>query len=109
MSRISSVLGSAVENVKSRTADFFRPFRNASIFRLMSWFYRPSIIKSIGELNTLVKEVILAPDFEPEDLIGFDAAKENTRMDDDTPLTVLATNLRISDTQEYIRPFGEGP
>jgi hypothetical protein len=29
--------------------------------------------------------------------------------EDDTPLAVLATNLRISDTQEYIRPFGEGP
>lgn len=37
--------------------------------------------KSIAEINTLVKDVILAPDFNPEDLVGFDAAKENARMD----------------------------
>jgi hypothetical protein len=48
----------------------------------MSWFYRPSIVKSISELNTLVRDVILAPDFKPEDLNGFDAAKENKRMDE---------------------------
>jgi len=59
----------------------FEPFRNASTFRLMDWFYRPSITKSIAEVNALVKDVILAPDFNPEDLIGFDAAKENSRMD----------------------------
>ena len=37
--------------------------------------------KSIAEVNTLVRDVILAPDFNPEDLVGFDAAKENARMD----------------------------
>ena len=47
----------------------------------MSWFYRPSITKSIGELNSLVKDVILAPEFRPEDLIGFDATKEHELMD----------------------------
>jgi len=48
----------------------------------MSWFYRPSITKSISELNALVKEVLLAPDFNQEDLTGFSAAKENSLMDD---------------------------
>jgi hypothetical protein len=47
----------------------------------MDWFYRPSMTKSIAEVNALVKTVILAPDFNPEDLVGFDAAKENVRMD----------------------------
>ena len=61
--------------------EFFEPFRNASTFRLMSWFYRPSITKSITELNTLVEDVILAPDFNPQDLIGFNAVKENKVMD----------------------------
>ena len=37
---------------------FFEPFRNPSTFRLMTWFYRPSITKSITKLNTLVKDVI---------------------------------------------------
>ena len=47
----------------------------------MTWFYRPSITKSITELNTLVKDVILAPDFNANDLVGFDAAKEHKVMD----------------------------
>lgn len=33
------------------------------------------------ELNALVKGVILAPDFNPKDLVGFDAAKVHARMD----------------------------
>jgi hypothetical protein len=64
-----------------QTTKFFEPFPNPSTFRLMTWFYRPSITKSITELNTLVKDVILAPDFNPEDLIGFDATKEHRLMD----------------------------
>ena len=60
---------------------FFEPFPNPSTFRLMSWFYRPSITKSITELNTLVQDVILAPDFNSQDLVGFNAAKGNKLMD----------------------------
>ena len=60
---------------------FYKPFRNPSIYRLMLWFYRPSNTKSRGELNALVKDVILAPDFSPDDFTGFDAAKEQTLMD----------------------------
>ena len=67
--------------VKNSATQFFEPFRNASIFRLMTWFYRPSITKSITELNTLVKDVILAPDFNADDLVGFDATKEHKTMD----------------------------
>jgi hypothetical protein len=72
-----------VQSVSSNTVDteFFEPFRNPSTFRLMAWFYRPSITKSITELNTLVKDVILAPDFNADDLVGFDAAKEHKVMD----------------------------
>lgn len=80
-STLTHAFGSAVRQLKNKAGNLFEPFRNASIFRLMSWLYRPSIIKSIGEVNALVKEVILAPDFKREDLIGFDAAKENEQMD----------------------------
>ena len=59
----------------------FAPFQNASTFRLMDWFYRSSIKKSNAELNELIRSVILAPDFNPKDLIGFDASKEHARMD----------------------------
>jgi hypothetical protein len=82
--------------------NIFEPFRNASTFRLMDWFYRPSMTKSIAEVNMLVKDVILAPDFNPKDLVGFDAAKENARMDkyrkdpsdNPTPFSYDSTTLR---------------
>jgi hypothetical protein len=38
----------------------------------------PSTNKSIKELNDLVKNVVLAPDFKTENFIGFDAAKSST-------------------------------
>ena len=73
-----NVLGRASDSLE----DFFAPFRNASIYRLMDWFYGPSTNKSIKELNDLVKDVILAPDFKVKDFIGFDAARQHKIMDD---------------------------
>jgi hypothetical protein len=65
----------------STTTTFFAPFQNPSIYQLMSWFYSSSNTKSITELNSLVKDVILTPDFEPEHSIGFSMTKEQARMD----------------------------
>jgi hypothetical protein len=65
----------------STTQSFYAPFGNASIYRLMTWFYNSSNTKSMAELNSLVKDVILAPDFKPEDLVGFSALKEQEVMD----------------------------
>jgi len=45
-------------------AGIFAPFLNATIYRLMTWFYSGSNTKSIGELDHLVKDVILADDFD---------------------------------------------
>jgi len=64
----------------------FAPFPNISIFRLMSWYYGASNSKSLGELNCLVNDVILAHNFSKEDFIGFHAAKEANRMDASHPL-----------------------
>ncbi|KAJ8088589.1 hypothetical protein PM082_013832 [Marasmius tenuissimus] len=41
----------------------FTPFLNATVFRLMSWFYGPKNTKSIAGLDLLVNKVILADDF----------------------------------------------
>ena len=65
----------------SAIKSFFAPFRNASIYHLMNWFYDSSNTKSMTELNTLVKNVILAPDFKLEDFVGFSAQKEHLVMD----------------------------
>ena len=106
--RFSSVVGSAIETLKHTAVNFFQPFRNASIFHLMSWFYRPSITKSIGELNSLVKDVILAPEFRPEDLISFDATKEHELMDKYRDITSdIPTPFSFDDS--WIKDFVEIP
>jgi hypothetical protein len=59
----------------------FAPFLNATVFRLMSWFYSGSSAKSIAELQSLVNDVLLAPDFKVSDLKDFNAPRELRRLD----------------------------
>jgi hypothetical protein len=72
------VFGSSLENLET---SYFTPFLNASVFRLMKWFYSGSNLKSLGELDRLVNEVILADDFDKSDFSGFRAARESERLD----------------------------
>ncbi len=65
--------GADFSEPSSSQAPWFSPFLNASICCLMWWFY-PSTTKTLGDLNWLVHEVILMPDFKKLDLDGFDAA-----------------------------------
>ena len=62
---------------------FFAPFLNATIFRLMNWFYSGSPSKSIDELQSLIDNVILTPDFKISDFGDFNAKRELRRLDDD--------------------------
>lgn len=66
----------------SAANNVFAPFLNASVFRLMSWFYSGSNLKSVADLDRLVKEVLLAEDFDTKHLKGFSAEKELHRLDD---------------------------
>ena len=66
----------------------YLPFQNMTIFRLMEWFYDSSLMKSLGTLNNLVHQVLLAPDFDRNELVGFDAAKEAKRLDNFDPSPV---------------------
>ena len=70
-----SVLGSKAEN-------YFTSFVNASAYHLMSWFYSGSTMKSPGELDCLVMDVIQQDDFKKEDLNGFCAAREANYLDE---------------------------
>ena len=74
-------MGNSTITINKVATDIFKPFHNPSMFCLMSWFYWPLITKSITELNTLVQDIILAPDFDAQDLVGFDTAKEHKIMD----------------------------
>lgn len=67
--------------VFSTLSNPFLPFLNATIFRLMNWFYSGSQMKSAAELDRLVKEVLLADDFDINNLKKFSATREMERMD----------------------------
>ncbi|KDR65819.1 hypothetical protein GALMADRAFT_1362642 [Galerina marginata CBS 339.88] len=47
----------------------------------MNWFYSGANVKSISELDRLVKEVLLADDFNRKHLKGFSATRELRRLD----------------------------
>jgi hypothetical protein len=48
---------------------------------LLNWQNSGSELKSHGEVNRLVKEVLCHPDFAVKDLKGFEAARENRKQD----------------------------
>ena len=63
---------------------FYSPFLNSTVFRLMTWFYKTSI-KTLTNLDSLVSEVLLADDYDRDDLIGFSALRESHRLDQSHP------------------------
>jgi hypothetical protein len=77
-----SVFGPRSSSVESANQGLFAPFLSATVFRLMSWFYGGSNVKSITELDKLVNDVILADDFDKAHLKGFNAARELKRLDE---------------------------
>ncbi|PSR71616.1 hypothetical protein PHLCEN_2v12469 [Hermanssonia centrifuga] len=76
--------GRAVVNGIGKIPAWFSPFTNASIFRIMHWAYTGSNQKSTAEIDRLVHQVLLAPDFNKEDLQGFRMGREEHRLDDHT-------------------------
>jgi hypothetical protein len=72
---------SSIPTTPNSAPPFFSPYRNVSTFRLMHWYHGSSTLKSFGELNRLVKDVILADDFNIEHLNGFSADREAGRID----------------------------
>lgn len=57
------------------------PFQNATVMRLIHWVYNGTNSKSGPEIDRLVHEVLRAPDFCAEDLVGFSMARELDRLD----------------------------
>ncbi len=77
-----SVFGAAKSSIRRAAESHFTPFLNMTTFRLMAWFYSGSSMKSLGELDRLVKDVIMAPDFNRDELKQFSASREGQRVDD---------------------------
>ena len=57
------------------------PFPNPTIHGVMKWLNNGKTVKSEAEMTHFVRDVILSPEFEAVDLIGFDAHRENLRLD----------------------------
>ena len=64
----------------SNAASFF-PFKNSTIFGMMSWMWTGSSMKSIGEMKKLV-DFLKSNDFKKDDLTGFDIHSETKKLDD---------------------------
>ncbi|KAJ3557650.1 hypothetical protein NM688_g1363 [Phlebia brevispora] len=73
--------GSTISKQIKSSVDWFAPFLNVTIFRLMYWVYTGSTSKSTGEIDRLVNEVLLSDDFDREHLRGFSMRREETRLD----------------------------
>jgi len=56
-------------------------FLSESTFLLMNWMWTGSQLKSMAELNRLVHDVLLAPEFSINDLQGFDAQQATKQVD----------------------------
>ncbi|KAI0350553.1 hypothetical protein OH77DRAFT_1488941 [Trametes cingulata] len=71
----------ALRIIKDAGATAFAPFANITTFRLMHWLYSGSNMKTPSELNRLIHDVILAPEFHLDHVSNFNACRENERLD----------------------------
>jgi hypothetical protein len=109
-----SVFGKSAEEVE---ANLFAPFSNPSVFRLMNWFYGGSNLKSFAEMDKLVHDVLLSPDFSVEHLRGFRSTREANRLDEhvaegsDNPFSVKdgwhEANLNLPLPCEWVKQTSE--
>lgn len=76
---------------------FFAPFLNATTFRLMAWFYSGSSMKSLGELDRLVQDVLCAEDFSVDELRQFSATREARRVDEWEDVVTSEGPFRMND------------
>lgn len=82
------------------------PFANATIHRVMQWLNNGNNVKSESQLNEFVKTVIMSPNFLKDDLSGFDAHRENHRLDHALSKNSLQSQF-VESTVEILVPSGE--
>lgn len=63
--------------------DLDNPYENKTVEKLMTWYYSGSNTKSLQDLNVLTHNVILADDFNRDDLKGFNASKAMKALDNE--------------------------
>ena len=65
----------------SESRSSYWPFSNATVHTIMQWMNNGQTMKSEAETTKFVHNVILSPTFNAYDLAGFDAHRENQRLD----------------------------
>jgi hypothetical protein len=87
----------------------FAPFLNATVFRLMNWWYDGGNTKSAADLDRLVNDVLLQDDFDQSHLQGFSASRETKRLDNygTSPDPVSPSSKGWRDSTVKIRLPGE--
>lgn len=77
------VIGKKTAAAIDTAANWFAPFLNPSVFRLLRWSYDGSTEKSsINEMDKLVNNVIKADDFDPSHFDDFSCQRELNRLDE---------------------------
>lgn len=69
-----------LETLSSHSPAYW-PFANTTVHHVMQWLNNGNTAKSEAQTNEFVHNVILSADFAQEHLAGFDAHRENQRLD----------------------------
>jgi hypothetical protein len=81
---LSSYLPSAVKTASTSNAPF-APFANATIYRLIHFWFGGPPMKTVAELDRLVNDILLQEDFSQYHLQGFRSTRELQRLDNHEP------------------------
>jgi hypothetical protein len=85
---------------------FHWPCQNATIWRVMAWLNNGKTVKSEAEATAFVETVIHASDFNKDELIGFNAHRENQRLD--KALSTAALKSQFSESSvDILVPSGD--
>ena len=82
------------------------PFSNATVHAIMQWLNNGQTAKSEAETTKFVHDVILSPTFNSAHLSGFDAHRENKRLDTALSQTSLRSQFIESSVDIHV-PSGE--
>jgi hypothetical protein len=91
----------SIESPTNTTTPSFTPFLNHTVSKLMNWFYQSST-KTLADLNDLVHDVILHPDFHSSDLENFSATCESRRLDESSIPDSDLPYLKSDDWKEAV-------
>ena len=82
------------------------PFQNSSVHGVMQWLNNGQTAKSEVETTKLIHNVILSPNFNSANLTGFDAHRENQRLDQALSDSALRSQF-VESSVEILVPSGE--